>query len=98
MEDLVPEEYGLDQNYPNPFNPTTTIEFSLPKNGYVEIMIVDMLGRKVRTLVADSKNASYHQVLWDGLDDNGNSVASGIYIYTLTTRGYTESRKLLLLR
>jgi hypothetical protein len=90
--------FYLNHNYPNPFNPTTTIEYVLPKNSYVEIQIIDILGQHVRTLVAEEKNAGSHQVTWNGLDDAGNRVASGVYLYRMTAEGYTETRKLLLIR
>ncbi|MBN1997841.1 DUF3160 domain-containing protein [candidate division KSB1 bacterium] len=90
--------FGLEQNYPNPFNPQTTIEYHLPQPGSVEINIIDILGRKVRTLVEEVKTAGKHQVIWDGYDDNGGAVASGVYFYSIQTEKYSGRRKLLLLR
>jgi hypothetical protein len=90
--------FALFQNFPNPFNPTTTIEYDIPKNVYVELTIIDLLGRHVRTLVAEEKPAGHHQVTWNGLDDAGDRVASGVYLYRLTAEGYSETRKLLLIR
>ena len=90
--------YHLDQNYPNPFNPSTSIRYGLPKNSYVKIEIIDMLGRKVRSLVAEVKQAGYHEANWDGLDDNSNKVASGVYLYTMETKGHMETKKLLLIK
>ena len=91
--------FELYTNYPNPFNPTTTIEYAVPRKCHiVEIKIYDLLGREVRTLVAGVQNAGNHHVTWNGLDKTGSSVASGVYFYTMTAEGFTETRKLLLLR
>jgi hypothetical protein len=89
--------YNLFPNYPNPFNPTTTIQYDLSKYVYIEIVIIDRLGRYVRTLIAQEKPAGHHQVTWNGLDNAGNRVASGVYLYRMTAEGYTETRKLLLI-
>ena len=93
-----PEVIALGQNYPNPFNPTTTIFYSLPKNEYVQIHIFDALGRVVQTLIADNQNPGNHQVTWNGLDNTGSPVASGVYFCTMTSGGFSGTRKLLLLR
>ena len=66
--------------------------------GFVEIALFDMLGRRIRTLIAEEESAGTHQVTWNGLDDEGNRVASGVYLYRMTAEGYTETRKLLLIR
>jgi hypothetical protein len=97
-ESSEPLNFSLYQNYPNPFNPTTTIEYNLPKNGHAVIEIVDILGRQIRTLIAKERTAGSHQVTWNGLDDAGNRVASGVYLYRMTAEGFTETRKLLLLK
>ena len=65
---------------------------------FVEIKIVDILGRRVRTLISEERTAGPHQITWNGLDDHGHPVASGVYLYTLKSEGYTETRKLLLIR
>jgi photosystem II stability/assembly factor-like uncharacterized protein len=82
----VVKEFSLAQNYPNPFNPTTSISFSLPVSAEVNLKIMNVLGQEVRTLVADSKNAGTHQVMWDGRNSGGNQVASGIYFYQLVAK------------
>ena len=75
------------------------IQFNaLLKRTFVDLKIIDILGRSVRTLIAEVKNTGTHQVTWNGLDDAGNRVASGVYLYRLTAEGYTETRKLLLIR
>lgn len=94
----APRKFSLYDNYPNPFNPTTTIEYGLPQKCYVELTIIELSGRKVCTLVNGEISVGHHQATWSGLDDQGNSVASGVYIYCLKTEGYAESKRLLLLR
>jgi hypothetical protein len=88
-------------NYPNPFNPSTTIAYQIPVGtyNYTTLRIYDTMGRLVRTLVDEKKEAGYHTVKWHGIDDNGKRVPSGIYVYRLeTTDGYEESRKMILLK
>ena len=75
--------FALKQNYPNPFNQTTKIEFTLAKSGFVSLNIYDILGRKARTLVSEHLSSGYKSVLWDGKNDSGKDVASGIYFYRI---------------
>jgi hypothetical protein len=79
----LPKDYLLFQNYPNPFNQSTKIEFALSHSGLVSLNIYDILGRKVKTLVSENLSSGYKSVLWDGKDDFGNEVSSGIYFYQL---------------
>jgi flagellar hook assembly protein FlgD len=72
--------------------------YDLAQNRYVELKVIDLLGRQIRILVAQARDAGHHQVTWNGLDDRGQPVASGVYLYTLKAEGYTETRKLLLIR
>lgn len=95
---LAPVAYALDQNYPNPFNPTTTIRYQLSKRGDVVLEVYNVLGQKVRTLVQHEQRTGEHAVQWQGDDDRGLRVASGVYIYRLHAGDFTASRKLLLLR
>jgi flagellar hook assembly protein FlgD len=89
----------LAQNFPNPFNPTTTIVFSLKEKGHVELTIFDVRGAVVRRLLRGEVEAGLHaDVQWDGLNDEGKPVASGLYFYRLTASGFTETRKMLLLK
>ena len=97
-KESTPTTWGMGQNYPNPFNPTTTIEYAVPRNSHVEIKIIDLLGREVCTLVTGENTAGNHQVTWNGLDNTGSQVASGVYFYQMTAEGFSETRKLLLLR
>lgn len=89
----------LVQNYPNPFNPTTTIEFSIQNNSNVELGIYNIKGQKVKTLVNDNFEKGIHSILWNGNDESGDSVSSGVYMYKLNVNGKTEIvRKCLLLK
>ncbi|MBN1885835.1 MAG: T9SS type A sorting domain-containing protein [Candidatus Krumholzibacteriota bacterium] len=90
--------FALDANVPNPFNPTTTIAFNLPTTSRVEIKVYDVRGALVRTLVAGVRNAGEQTVLWDGTNDAGSRMASGVYFCRMTAPGYERTRKLILLR
>ena len=94
----IPEQFLLHQNYPNPFNPTTTIAFTIPKNSQVYLGIYDITGKLIKTLIDAPIEAGYHTVVWDGTDDNGRSVSSGVYFYKLKSKGYEETKKMLLLK
>jgi hypothetical protein len=78
-----PTEFSLSQNYPNPFNPTTTIKYALKQRVQVSLKIYDLLGQHVRTLVNDEENAGFKEVVWDGKNDFGQAVASGVYLYRM---------------
>ena len=99
VEQIPPaiDSFLLHQNYPNPFNPSTLIEYELTGKGHVEISVFDLLGRRIRTLVAEEKISGRHHVTWNGLDDTGSQVSSGVYMYSLESGAYTLTRKLLLL-
>jgi hypothetical protein len=90
--------YGLRQNTPNPFNPTTAIAFELPVAERVELAVYNVLGQRVRVLVADRVDAGVHTVRWDGRDGAGRAVASGVYFYRMVAGEFREVRQMLLLR
>ncbi|MGH1362963.1 MAG: FG-GAP-like repeat-containing protein [Calditrichia bacterium] len=90
--------FHLAQNYPNPFNPSTTIEYSLPRSSTVTLVIYNTAGQKIKTLVNAQQKAGSQMVDWDGTDDSGNRVASGIYLYRLKVEDNIFSRKMLLVR
>ncbi|MCZ6701886.1 MAG: T9SS type A sorting domain-containing protein [Ignavibacteria bacterium] len=94
----IPKTYNLYQNYPNPFNPTTTIKYDLPKPDNTKLIIYNILGQRVATLVNENQNAGYYKVVWDGKADRGYQVASGIYFYMLTTGDYKKVKKMVFLR
>jgi len=97
-ETSVPRVTTLAQNYPNPFNPQTWIEYSLPSQGPVQLRIFDERGRLVRTLTDGVVQSGEHRERWDGKDQAGKSVASGVYHYTLETEAGVLSHKMTLLR
>ena len=94
----IPTVYALGQNYPNPCNPTTTIDYSLKTRGHVELSIYNILGRKVRTLVSGDKDAGWHEVIWDGKDDAGANVSTGVYFYKMKSSEYINTKKMLILK
>jgi len=95
---LLPDAFSLSQNYPNPFNPETVIKYILPEDCYVELTIYNIVGQKVKTLVNQYQNAGYKMMHWNGKDDKGNEIASGVYFYKIETPKYSESKKMVLLR
>jgi hypothetical protein len=94
----LPVTIQLYQNYPNPFNPETTIEYYLPRGLAVKLEIYNILGQRIRTIMSGKKLPGLYQVQWDGRDDTGREVSSGVYIYRLKSGNFTQSRKMLLLR
>lgn len=94
----IPGSFALLQNYPNPFNAETTIRFSTPSWGQVELKIYNMLGQLVRTVVDANLPAGDHQTIWNGTDDQNRALASGIYFYRLQAGGVREVRRMVLLR
>jgi len=92
----TPTTYDLDQNYPNPFNPSTTINYQLPYSSRVSLIVYDLLGRQVKTLVDEMREAGYHQAVFDA-----SGLASGVYIYRLQATGngtYHQVKRMLLLK
>jgi len=94
----LPTTYAVSQNYPNPFNPSTTIKYQLPQTSDVQLQIFNVLGQKVRTLVNSKVEAGYHEAIWDGRNDLGHQVASGIYIYKFQAGNFQKTLKLMLLK
>jgi hypothetical protein len=94
VEIAAPQEFVLQQNYPNPFNPTTQIRYELPKAGHVVLSIFNSLGQEVRRLVDREQPAGYHLVTWNGRDQNGKPVPSGVYHYRLQVGGFISTRKM----
>ncbi len=94
----IPGEFFIAQNYPNPFNPATNLSYGLAADSDVRIEVFNILGQNVRTLVDERQTAGYKSVIWDGQDDAGKRVASGVYFYTIEAGGFHESRKMLLVK
>ncbi len=97
-ETRLPTNFALYQNYPNPFNPSTIIKYDLPIQASVVLEIYNLLGQKVRILVDSERIAGSHRVQWDGRDDNDGQVPNGIYIYKLSTKEFSQVKKLTLIR
>ena len=97
---VIPETFGLFKNYPNPFNPNTDISFALPEATRGELVIYNMKGQKIKTLFADEiEKEKLYNFTWDGTDENGLAVTSGIYFYQLTTTdSYSEMQKMVILK
>ena len=94
----IPTEFALSQNYPNPFNPETTFEYQLPEECYVSIKVYTLLGQEVRTLIAKSQPAGHWTVKWDGANNSGRKLSSGIYLLRMKAGSYTQIRKMTLTR
>jgi len=95
---VVPQSSRLEQNYPNPFNPETHITYEVQSTEFVKLSVHDLLGRNVKTIVSEIKSPGYYTVSWDGRNDTGEKMVSGVYIYTLQTKSYYESRKMLMVK
>jgi len=101
IEDLtveLPKEFTLYQNYPNPFNPSTNFKFDLPEKSHVKLVIYNVLGQEVARVVDENLKAGEYAVSWNGLDNNGNLISSGMYFYKLETDNYTAVKKLVMLK
>jgi hypothetical protein len=88
----------LKSNFPNPFNSSTTISFLLPKDTSCSLDVYNIRGQKVRSLINEPRFAGNHSVVWNGLDDSGKPVSSGLYFYRLTTPNSSQINKMLLLK
>ena len=98
MEAALPAVFSLAPNYPNPFNSQTVIRFDLPAKEEVELVLYNLAGQKVATLVQGMRTAGSYSVRWDGRDETGRELAAGVYLYRLQAGTRVEARKLLLLR
>jgi hypothetical protein len=97
-ENLRPQGFHLEQNYPNPFNPTTVIRYNLPEPVHVKLIISDLLGHKIRTLIDEDEPAGYRHTAWDGTNDAGVRVGSGLYLMRFEAGAYRMTRKLMLMK
>jgi MAM domain-containing protein meprin/A5/mu/flagellar hook capping protein FlgD/uncharacterized protein DUF4394/HYDIN/CFA65/VesB family protein/BACON domain-containing protein len=94
----LPTIFEISSNYPNPFNPVTNIKFQLPQVSEVKLVVYNMIGQKIRMLVDGSKDIGYYNVQWDGKNDHGKQVATGIYIYRFEAGEYIKSQKMILMK
>jgi hypothetical protein len=96
--EILPSSFSLEQNYPNPFNPETVISFKIPVSSNVQIKIYDSLGREIRTLIDEFRNAGKQNIYWNSTDNFGKRVSSGVYYYTITAGKNVETKKMVLLK
>jgi len=94
----IPTEFSLNQNYPNPFNPTTQIAYALPKENYVTLLIFDILGREVITLIDEMQSPGFKSVNWNGTDNSGNKSGAGMYFYSIQAGNFSQTKKMILLK
>jgi len=97
-DNIMPEKINLYQNYPNPFNPSTTIRYDLPEGSNVIIKIYNLLGIEIRELVNEFQPAGFKATVWDGKDTNGNSVDSGVYLYSFKSNSFSQTKKMLMIK
>ena len=96
--DVVPGTFALHQNYPNPFNPVTSIGFELPERTDISLVVYDLLGKKVKTLVNQNLGTGSYQIKWNGLSDHGEMLPSGMYFYELNSSDFRSVKKLILVK
>lgn len=95
---MIPEVFSLDQNYPNPFNPSTTISYGLPEMSQVELVIYDITGREVVTLVSGSQAAGYYKLIWNGRKSSGETISTGLYFARIQAGSYRKVIKMMYLK
>jgi hypothetical protein len=88
----------LDHNYPNPFNPSTTIRYGLRSRTHVSLKVYNVMGQLVKTLVNETKNSGDYTIVWRGVNNTGESVASGVYFYRLIAGAFSHTKKMVLLK
>ena len=98
FENSLPLKTTLSGNYPNPFNPTTTIPYELDKEGFVSMIVYDLNGSEIKTLISEVVNAGSYNVVWNGLNNSGQSVASGRYIVKMNAPGFSDTQTMTLLK
>jgi len=97
-EGLIPDVFALHQNYPNPFNPVTNIRYDIPENSHVKMVVYDILGRQVRTLVNRDHDPGFYDVLWDGRNDRGEQISSGVYFYQINAGTFHKNAKMIVVK
>ena len=97
-ENFMPLDFALHQNYPNPFNPTTNLSYELLADSYVTITVYDLLGNMLRNLVSEYQSSGLKSVQWDATNEQGQSVAAGVYLYRIESGSFTNTKKMILLK
>tara|TARA_Y100001936_G_C15872339_1_gene558357 strand:- start:39 stop:818 length:780 start_codon:yes stop_codon:yes gene_type:complete len=95
---LTPLSYKLHQNYPNPFNPVTTLRYDLPESSDITITIYDVMGSKVKLLLNKLEDPGYHSVIWDATNTMNQPVSAGVYLYSIETGNFRQTKKMILLK
>ena len=95
---IEPVMYGLQGSYPNPFNPSTTINYSVETEGLTSLIVYDMMGREIKSLVSGYLTPNHYSVVWNGKDNADRQVPSGIYLYRLTSGEFTDMKKVMLMK
>ncbi|UCD17712.1 MAG: T9SS type A sorting domain-containing protein, partial [Candidatus Zixiibacteriota bacterium] len=98
LAELVPHGFELHQNHPNPFNPATEISFELPRTSRVTLAVYNLLGQEIATLIDRELQAGRHAVIWNGRDESGRKVSSGVYLYRIQADEFSKSKKMILLK
>tara|TARA_B100000287_G_scaffold225046_1_gene212376 strand:+ start:629 stop:2422 length:1794 start_codon:yes stop_codon:yes gene_type:complete len=94
----IPEKFSLSQNYPNPFNPVTRMDYTLPKRSRVVISIYNVLGQEVKTIINREQEYGYHSITWDGIDNRGKQMSSGVYFARMNSESFSQTKKMLLVK
>ena len=94
----IPSKFKLNQNYPNPFNPLTNISYDLKEDSYVRITIYDLLGNVINNLVKSNQSSGYNSVQWNAKNYQGQSVSSGVYLYSIEAGDFRQTKKMILLK
>jgi hypothetical protein len=94
----IPTVFALEQNYPNPFNPSTTIRYQIPNDASVNLVIYNVQGQKIRTLISKEQKAGYYSAVWDGRNEAGQTVSSGLYLYRVQAGSFVATQKMLMLK
>jgi hypothetical protein len=97
-EPAVPEDFSLSQNYPNPFNPVTVVEYDLPQKVDVTFEIYNILGQLIFSCSVPNQPAGQHSITWPGINNQGRSISSGIYLYRMTAADFTDTKKMVLMK
>ena len=94
----LPNQYTLSQNYPNPFNPVTFITYTVPEMSYIAVLVYNLAGQEINELVSEIKAPGQYSISWDGTDNRGNPVASGVYFYQFHGNGFSDMQKMILMK
>jgi len=95
---LIPDDFALYPNFPNPFNPTTEIRYNIPDDVHVQLIVYNLEGRKIKTLVDEFSTSGYKKVIWDSTNEDGMQVASGVYFYKMTAGSFSDMKKMVILK